>query len=267
MKYSISTILFILIYSVASGQVLENFYFSECLKECRGDSTKIDKIYNINNLTQISFTAYANCSADLEGRIELINDTLNLIYSQKLEKIEKNEAGEDEYLLEVTMCDCIFKFNYSISGLKTFDKNKIKLNGKTLDELNKNIVFPETPDIEFEPYTTWSSENVFTIVDNAGQFPGGYEKFNHYIESNLIYPNDAKKKGISGKVFIEFIINKDGSIDDPTIRVLRGLNKSCNKEAIRLINHSPDWTPAKIKGIPVKQKYVLPIIFTLSSGN
>ena len=72
---------------------------------------------------------------------------------------------------------------------------------------------------------------------------------------------------MDGKVFVEFVINKDGTIDDSTIKVVRGLNEYCDNEALRLMKECPAWIPATIKGQPVKQKFVIPIIFDLSKIN
>lgn len=143
------------------------------------------------------------------------------------------------------------------------DNNKIKINGETLDKINKRNFFTEEI-VEIEIDTTWSSEDIFLVVENPARFPGGFAKFMDYIDINLIYPKDAKTKGVSGKVFVEFVINKDGSIDNTTVKVLRGLNESCNNEAIRLMKECPNWIPATIKGQPVKQKYILPVVFKFS---
>ncbi len=109
--------------------------------------------------------------------------------------------------------------------------------------------------------TTKTQEEIFMPIEKSAQFPGGMGKLYMYIDKNLKYPKDARRESISGKVFVEFVINRDGSIDDTTVKVVQGLNESCNNEAIRLIKECPDWIPATIKDQPVKQRFVIPIMF------
>jgi protein TonB len=93
------------------------------------------------------------------------------------------------------------------------------------------------------------------------QFPGGVAKLYEYINKNMIFPSDAKAQGISGKVFIEFVVNADGNIEDKSIKIIKSIHKSCDEEAIRLISNSPKWEPAIENGKPVKQIFVMPIKF------
>lgn len=268
----ILVIIFITTLTRVSGQVLGKFEFSDCMRECIGDSTKINSVTQTNKLTKINLTAYAPCNGNLEGQIKLTTDTLDLKYSTKTTIVVNKKTGEVTKLLEIADCDCIFKFNYTIKGLQSLDKNKIKINGETLDKINKRNFSYSNEDlrvedikIEFENDTTKTSEDIFLVVDNPAQFPGGFAKlYIDYIDKNLKYPNDAREEGIRGKVFVEFVINIDGSIDDTTVRAVKGLNESCNNEAIRLMQECPDWTPATMKGNPVKQRFVLPITFGLS---
>ena len=242
MRLTIFTILTIVSLTKAPGQTLEKFEFSDCVRESMGDSTIIDRIIQTNDLTEINFTSYSNCIGNLEGQIKLTNDTLNLIYSIK---------GT-----EIVFCDCIFQFNYVIRGLKTLDKKKIKINGETVDKIY-NRQFPKTD----------TSQYVFTIADIPPVFPGGHKKLMKYINKNLKHPKDSNNREQGGKVYVAFVINRDGSIDDNTVRVVKGINDSFDNEATRVIKKCPNWTPATIKGRPVKVKYVLPITFDLHKVN
>lgn len=214
MTRTILSILFIATLTVASGQVLQKFEFSDCMTECLGDTARIDSVFQVDDLTEIYLTSYANCSGNFFGQIKLTNDTLNLLYMPKMIAIGNTETGEVIESFEVTMCDCLFKFNYTIAGLHTLDKKKIKINGKTLDDINKRNLINEDTVVGFEVDSTWSSEDIFTIVEKSAEFPGGYGKFKEYIDKNLVYPKNAEKKLISGKVFVAFVINRDGSIDE-----------------------------------------------------
>lgn len=247
----------------ASGQVLERFHFSDCMNDCLGDSTRIESIALVDDVTEIDLTAYANCNGNLEGHIIFTSDTLHLIYSQKFRREADEATGEVMDVIDIAMCNCVFKFNYAIKDLGTWDKRKITINGETLDEINRRLPVAEMVEIEFDADSTWLSDEVFTVVENPSQFPGGFEMFNQFIHNTLVYPKNARRKRITGRVFVQFVINKDGSIDDQSIKVLKGLNKSCNKEVIKLMKQCPDWLPATIKGQPVRQRTVMPITFNL----
>jgi TonB family protein len=242
---------------------LQKFAYSHCMDECIGDSTTIDRIYQKGALTEIDFTAYANCEGNFEGYVMHVNDTLHLIYSQKVTKVVNEVTGEVEEYIEFALCDCIFKFYYAITGLGEVDKRKIKINGATLDDINQRAIHHREPEAEIEVDSTWSSDEIFTVVEQTASPVGGMIGFYEYVKSTLIYPANAKKKKISGKVFVKFVITKSGAIDDSSVKVVKGLNRSCNVEAARVIKNSADWTPGKIKGQPVKQIMVLPIRFRL----
>ncbi|MCF6352857.1 MAG: energy transducer TonB [Cyclobacteriaceae bacterium] len=108
---------------------------------------------------------------------------------------------------------------------------------------------------------TLSNEAVFTIVDNQPVFKGGMPAFYKYVMNNLEYPTEAKLNNVEGKVFIEFIITKTGTVE--SARILKGIEKSCDKAALDIINNSPDWNPGSQKGVPVNVKMVLPVTFSL----
>ena len=108
-----------------------------------------------------------------------------------------------------------------------------------------------------------SSDNIFLFVDSVAMPVGGYEPFYRYIGMNLHYPKEARTAKITGKVIVEFVIEKDGSISPGNIKVLKSPHKSLSQEAIRILKNAPDWTPGQIKGIPIRSKKVLPITFNL----
>ncbi len=117
---------------------------------------------------------------------------------------------------------------------------------------------------------------VFLMVEKTAEFPGGMGKFYKYVMNSLKYPAVAKSNGVEGKVYVEFVINQDGSIDDETVRALTQdelsrtakttnvtFDADCQNEAIRLLRGCPDWIPASIKNKAVRQKMVLPIAFKI----
>lgn len=112
---------------------------------------------------------------------------------------------------------------------------------------------------------TRSEDGVFTVVEESAQPANGMEDFYKYIGSNLSYPVKARQMGIEGRVFVEFIVNTDGSISDA--RPLKGIGAGCDEEATRVIANAAPWKPAKQDGKIVKQRMVIPIIFKLGNSN
>ncbi len=90
---------------------------------------------------------------------------------------------------------------------------------------------------------------------------GGLPGFYRFVGENMRYPADARRHGIQGKVFVQFIIEKEGSITNPII--IQGIGGGCDEEVLRVMSKSPKWNPGKQKGKPVRQRYTLPMIFKL----
>jgi len=102
---------------------------------------------------------------------------------------------------------------------------------------------------------------VFVIVENKPEFPGGDAALMKFISENIKYPVIAQENGIQGRVICQFVVNKDGSIVD--INVVRSVDPSLDKEAIRVIKSMPHWKPGKQRGKAVRVKFTLPIVFRL----
>lgn len=125
-----------------------------------------------------------------------------------------------------------------------------------------SVVQCATIDIVDAPASQQSeAEPIFTTVEQAACFPGGQGALMQWIGANLRYPEDAHENDIQGRVIVQFVIEKDGTISSPAI--VRGVDKSLDKEAIRLIKKMPKWTPGRNNGQPVRSKFNLPITFRL----
>jgi len=90
----------------------------------------------------------------------------------------------------------------------------------------------------------------------------GLTEFYKSIGKQIIYPAQARRMRVEGKVFVEFVVGRDGKLENVT--VIKGIGAGCDEEAVRIIQNSPPWNPGKQRGKPVKQKMVLPIIFKLA---
>lgn len=106
-------------------------------------------------------------------------------------------------------------------------------------------------------------DEIFNIVEETATFKGGMAGFYDYVGKKMQgkYPAQARRMGVEGKVYVQFVINKDGSISDVT--VVKGIGAGCDEFAAKVISESPSWTPGKQRGKPVKQRMVLPVTFKL----
>ena len=103
---------------------------------------------------------------------------------------------------------------------------------------------------------------VFELVEEMPEFPGGgMSALMGYLKDNMRYPASAKEKGTQGRVTVQFVVDKDGSIKEP--KLLRSVDKDMDAEALRLISNMPKWKPGRQKGQPVAVKYTVPVMFSL----
>ena len=105
-------------------------------------------------------------------------------------------------------------------------------------------------------------EEVFMVVENMPEFPGGDLGLMKYIQKNVKYPPIAKEYNITGKVYISFVVDKSGSVTN--VKVVRGVDKNLDAEAVRVIKSLPKYKPGKQRGKAVKVMFTVPINFTLN---
>lgn len=100
------------------------------------------------------------------------------------------------------------------------------------------------------------------IVDEKPKFQGGDENtFSTWVFKNIVYPEIAKENGVSGRVTLQFTVDKDGSVTN--VVVVRGVDASLDREAVRVVSSSPKWTPGRQRDKPVKVRYTFPVVFQL----
>lgn len=112
---------------------------------------------------------------------------------------------------------------------------------------------------------TISTEEVFVVVENMPKFMDdnskSHDKFRSFIAENLVYPEIALENGIQGRVFVSFIVEADGSVSN--VKIVRGVDPSLDREAVRVIESSPRWEPGTQKGTKVRVSFTFPISFSL----
>ena len=109
---------------------------------------------------------------------------------------------------------------------------------------------------------TKKNDMVFDVVEVMPQFPGGQIAMLKYIMENIKYPEQAMKEGIQGRVAVSFIVEKDGSISD--VKPILSVHPLLNKEAVRVVESMPKWSPGKQNGKPVRVRFNVPVMFKLN---
>ena len=127
---------------------------------------------------------------------------------------------------------------------------------EVLGNVNAVILEPESPALGEVPSST-----IWDVVEQMPSFPDGYKKMLAYIEQNLRYPIVAEEMGLQGRVIIGIVVEKDGSLTD--IKVVKSVDPSLDKEAIRLVKTMPNWIPGMQDGEPVRVKYLIPVTLRL----
>ena len=197
--------------------------------------------------------------------------------------------------LTLALSVCLFEYKSILANNSIIKSSLVKLDDEEVVEINKSINPPPPPPpvsipevvevvedekiidkpvllidpeididiiIEVEEETEPTIEIIFDIVEEMPEFIGGVEKLYEYLGDNIKYPEQAKDFSIQGKVFVQFVVWKDGTIKD--VKVVKGAHKLLDKEALRVINKMPNWKPGKQRGKNVNAKFTLPIKFRIS---
>ena len=106
-----------------------------------------------------------------------------------------------------------------------------------------------------------NEEETFSVVEQEASFPGGQEAMYKFIANNLIYPRKAREEGTQGRVLVEFVVEKDGTLSN--IKIIQTASPELDAEALRVISIMPTWEPGTIKGQPVRSRFRMPFNFQI----
>jgi TonB family protein len=121
-------------------------------------------------------------------------------------------------------------------------------------------------DVNFTLGDDGQENRVYNLVEKQPSFPGGTQNFLRFLAANIRYPADDRKNNVQGRVVIQFVIEKDGSLTN--VKAIRGPSEAMSEEAVRVLNSSPKWSPGIQSGRPVRAQYTVPVNFTLGgNGN
>ena len=131
---------------------------------------------------------------------------------------------------------------------------------RSTEETGEDVVIKHIPVTVDEEVVV--EDDIFVVVEENPQFPdGGTVGLLQYLGKNIKYPTIPQENGTQGRVTVQFVVNKDGSIVD--VKVIRGVDPYLDKEAVRVISTMPKWIPGKQRGVPVRCKFTVPVTFKL----
>jgi TonB family protein len=239
------------------------------------DCHRLASCYIFGNLTGIAKMAFSDCSNLTTIFIQNVEWIGDYAFSGCSSLSSINIPENLEFIGEGCFlgCGALTKVNYN--GTQTswnqVAKNSDWMDGSSIEYIHcwDMMIAREEEEVSekeiieivvVEDEEVEEGEEIFMIVDNMPEFPGGQQAMFKFIAENVQYPANAMEKG--GRVVCQFVIEKDGRISD--IQVVRTSGEtSLDKEAVRVISSMPKWKPGKQRGKPVRVTYTLPVIFRL----
>ena len=221
---------------------------------------------------------FANCQSNGQNKVSADKISEN---SAEKESLTTIKLGEESFIsfadpMEINLdgTDYTLDIN-SVKNEKTFKLGDHKVVAKNNhDERNSYTVTIDGKPFDLNYITqmlfddsdeaTGDSEVYTGAVEVLPEYPGGINAMYDFIQKNLKYPESAKEKGIEGRVFIQFVVEKDGSLS--SFQVLRGVSDDIDAEAIRVLKAMPKWKPGMNNGEPVRVQYTMPFKFQLTAN-
>ena len=148
------------------------------------------------------------------------------------------------------------------------DLNVVENDAENIEEVgiinaedNANKAAERITNVVVEEEVQEEEEEVFIVVEEDPEFPGGLSALSQFIADNIKYPQLAKENNITGRVFVSFVVEKDGRVGQ--VKILRDIGGGCGNEAVRVVKLMPKWKPGKQRGKPVRTQFNLPVNFDL----
>lgn len=197
--------------------------------------------------------------AKKEAKVEKKTETPKVEQVQKVEKVKSSIAftppviKKDSEVKPEEEMKTQDELKETKTAIGAFDVKGNDDAGGTVLKAVEDIAAPEPPKHEEE------QDKIFEVVEQQPQFPGG--SVNGWLADHIKYPVVAAENGISGRVVVQFVVERDGSVSQ--VRVVRGVDPSLDKEAQRVISSMPKWIPGKQNGQAVRSRFTVPVTFRL----
>ena len=182
---------------------------------------------------------------DMQRTVEVIEEEMVEITKQEQPKVQPPQPKPQVTQIQIVEDDVEVE-------------DEIDINAEVdQDEVIEEYEFTP-PEIEEEEIV---EAEIFKVVEEMPEFPGGAAKMMEYIQKNIKYPMMARESDIQGRVFVNFVVEPNGTITNVT--VMRGIGGGCDEEALRVVQSMPNWKPGKQRGSAVRCSFTVPIIFKL----
>ena len=195
-----------------------------------------------------------------EAKVEKKTEAPKVEQVQKVEKVKSSIAftppviKKDSEVKPEEEMKSQDDLNQNKTAIGAFDVKGNDEEGGTVLKAIEEIATPEPPKHEEE-------QKVFDVVEQMPSFPGGPAALMQYLSSHVKYPVVAEENGIQGRVTVQFVVEKDGSVSD--VKTMKSVDPSLDKEAERVVKSMPKWIPGKQNGSAVRVKYFVPVVFRL----
>ena len=220
---------------------------------------------------QLQKMVEANKTVENTQAVELSS----LEQKKKEAKVEKKEIIKTEPEKVVEQVKSSVKFTAPVIKKDSEVKEEDEIKLEEVEKSNKAIgsftvegndevggeVLKAKDDIKAPEPPKHEENKIFTVVEQMPMYPGGDAALMQYLSSNIHYPAVAAENGVQGRVVVGFVVERDGSITD--VNVMRSVDPSLDREAVRVVKNMPRWTPGKQNGSAVRVKYQVPVTFRL----
>jgi TonB family protein len=223
------------------------------------------KLGALGSLCVILFTVFA-CSEELDQEIKEMGSQSNMItFDQLPSSMQTNLVEIKDKLSFMKVVVAEEDKIEDIEELNDLDPKLI--HSMNVDKANKAIYIALKKDGTNFDYLSEKSKmqgELFTVVEQQPEYEGGMEAFYKYVSSEMTYPLQARQRGIEGRVYVQFVVEKDGSLSD--VKVIKGIGAGCDSEAVRVVQNASSFKPGTQRGRPVRVRMSMPIIFKLNEG-
>jgi TonB family protein len=220
------------------------------------------KIATLSLLGVSLFVVFA-CTEELDEEIKRMGNESNAITFEQLPLSMQNSFAEIKGELSFV------KVNMQ-EGDQQLDMEELQnIDPELIYALNvdkdNNVIYmalkKDGANFDYLANQSKTAGETFTVVEEQPSFEGGMDAFYRYIASEMKYPLQARQQGIEGRIFVQFVVEKDGSLSD--VQAIKGIGSGCDDEAVRVIQNAPSFKPGKQRGKPVRVRMVMPITFKL----
>ena len=230
--------------------------------EFLADKGSLDKGFSMEKYQEVLLQNYSFLSFGLANSF---NHSLTF---KRLIMMKKNNSNKKSVVKLIVLLPLLLASVYFIScskdnqSIKESNTENLSRDLKSVNEELEEEFKSDSKEVvvvtnrQIEP-----GEKVFDMVEVAPEFPGGELELRKFIAINVKYPSQAKKKGIQGKVYVKFVVDKTGAVSN--VEVVRSVDPLLDAEAVRVLSSLPDWTPGENEGKPVNVHFTVPINFQL----